>query len=160
MPDAPVSELFNIIKQQNITGLQDAAHDFYNDVMGFVHAIDWSERWLLALGGFHTLVWILALASRRNHDAQMVLLVCILGMVYVAEYLNTFAAARWREFAGQNYFDKRGVFISVMYSAPLLCASMFLLLNALRATSSLLIKVKRKEIRSAQKRKAKEAKAE
>ena len=64
----------------------------------------------------------------------MVLLVCILGMVYVAEYLNTFAAARWREFAGQNYFDKRGVFISVMYSAPLLCASMFLLLNALRAS--------------------------
>ena len=60
----------------------------------------------------------------------------------------------------QNYFDKHGVFISVMYSAPLLCVAMFTLLNALRAASSLLVSVKRREIRAAQRKKSKEAKAQ
>ena len=65
-----------------------------------------------------------------------------------AEWVNSFAAKRWDTFARQNYFDKRGVFISVMYSAPLLCAAMFLLLNALRSASKLLIQVKRQELRA------------
>ena len=160
MPEAPASTLMQILQEQNFTGLNEAAQDFYNDAMGFAHAIDWSEQWLMGLGAFHAIVWLVAIATRRNNDAQMVLLISILGMVYCAEYVNTWASQHWQEFAGQNYFDKRGVFISVMYSAPMLALALLVLLNALRHTSSLLIKVKRQELRANQRKKAKEAKVE
>lgn len=131
------------MSQFNISG---AANDFYSDMMGFFHAIDWTEQWLLGLGGFHLTLWILTIALRNSHDAQMVLLLLILGAVYAAEYINKIARERWQDFATQNYFDPRGVFISVMYSAPLLCLALFVLLNALRLASKLLIQVKKKEV--------------
>ena len=62
----------------------------------------------------------------------------------------------WAAFARQNYFDRRGVFISVMFSAPLLVLALFVLLNALRAASSLLVQVKKKELQ-AKRRKEKKA---
>ena len=49
----------------------------YADFMGFVHAVDWSERWLLGLGAFHAFVWILAILTRNADEMQMVLLVAI-----------------------------------------------------------------------------------
>ena len=153
MGDATTEKLFSLLEQANFTG---AAHDLYNDVMGFGHAIDWSERWLIGLGAFHATVWLVMIASRRNNDVQMGLLVLILGLVYSAEWINSYAGHHWETFASQNYFDRRGVFISVMFSAPLLCAAMLVLLNALRAAGSLLIQVKRREIRAAHRRKAKE----
>jgi len=151
----PKNVLEQLIEGKNVTGLSDAAHDFYNDVLGFVHAVDWNERWLLGLGAFHVFVWVVMIASRRNSDAQMVLLVTILGLVYSAEWINSLAADHWQEFARQNYFDRRGVFVSIMFSAPLLCAALLVLLNSLRAASSLLIQVKRKELRVAARAKAK-----
>lgn len=71
--------------------------------------------------------------------------------------MNRVAGENWELFAGQNYFDRRGVFISVMFSAPLLCAAFFVLLNALRSASRLLIEVKRKQIRSEIREKKKKA---
>ena len=82
------------------------------------------------------------------------------GVVYSAEAVNRFAGENWETFAGQNYFDRRGVFTSVMFSVPLLCAALFVLLNALRSASRLLISVKRKQIRSEIKAKKKGTKAE
>lgn len=158
MPDAMpahITALDQLLNGSNMTSLSEAANDFYNDVMGFAHAIDWNERWLMYLGAFHVMVWILAIGLRKSHDALMVFLVAILGSVYCAEWINTYAGQHWQSFAGQNYFDKRGVFVSVMYSGNLLMVALFVLLYALRTASSLLIKVKRKEIRANAKAKAK-----
>lgn len=128
------------------------------DVLGFYHAVDWSEPWLRGLAAFHVLVWIVAVAFRRWDNVQMLLLVGILGVVYSAETLNRLAGEQWQQFAGQNYFDKHGVFISVLFSAPLLACAMFVLLNALRSASRLLIQVKRKELRAEARRKRREEK--
>lgn len=49
------------------------------------------------------------------------------GIVYMGERLNKLGARHWRSFAGQNYFDPRGVFYSVMVSGPLMLA-MFIVL--------------------------------
>jgi hypothetical protein len=47
--------------------------------------------------------------------------VLICGSVYLAPHLNSLLAANWQLLGfSQNYFDSRGVFISAMYSAPLL----------------------------------------
>ena len=48
------------------------------DVLGFYHAVDWSEPWLRGLAAFHVLVWIVAVAFRRWDNVQMLLLVGIL----------------------------------------------------------------------------------
>ena len=80
------------------------------------------------------------------------------GTVYAAEFLNRQAAAHWQEFAGQNYFDKHGVFVSLVFCAPLLAAAFVILINALRATSRLLIEVKKRELKSKAAKKKKEKK--
>ena len=141
----PIDALEKLLASANFTG---AAQDFKSDVLGFVHAIDWSEPWIMALGAYHLIIWILVIGLRRWNDLQMIMLVLILGMVYCAEYVNRFGNEHWRSFATQNYFDKRGVFISIMFSAPMLGCSMFILLNALRSASKLLIAVKKKELRA------------
>ena len=106
---------------QNAT--RTAGQDFYSDVMGFVHAINWREPWLRGLGAFHLLVWVIVIATRHSHNLQMVCLLSVLGLTYASERINRLVASRWQEFAGQNYFDKRGVFTAVMLCLPLLCGA-------------------------------------
>ena len=139
----------------NFTGIGNMTASFMADVTGFYHAVDWSERWLLGLAAFHVLVWTIAVGFRHYDNVQIVLLLAVLGVIYCAETINRIAGENWRSFATQNYFDKRGVFISVMFSTPLLACSMFVLLNALRSASSLLIAVKRKELKAEMRRKKK-----
>eukprot|EP00966_Prymnesium_polylepis_P134620 3111417-Prymnesium_polylepis.7 len=56
---------------------KEAADSIYADVMGFYHAVDWSERWLLGLAAFHLVIWCLAIGTRKTYEVQMVLLVVI-----------------------------------------------------------------------------------
>lgn len=44
--------------------------------------------------------------------------------IYFAERINTFCQANWERFAGQDYFDKHGFFISMMLSTPLVLVLM------------------------------------
>ena len=44
---------------------------------------------------------------------------CAVVAVYLAERLNALGASHWQRFAGQNYFDPNGVFVSTVLSAPL-----------------------------------------
>merc|ERR1712194_738295 len=130
-----------------------------DDVMGFYHAVDWSEPWLKGLLAFHVTVWVLAIATRKLNDVQIVMLLSILALVYFAETINRVAGENWESFAGQQYFDKRGVFVSVVLSTPLLFASFFILINALRGAATLLIQVKKMEFKEDAKKKSKAAKA-
>lgn len=130
---------------------------FVDDVLGFYHAIDWSERWLLALLLFHLCVWLVVVGTRRHNTVQMVLLVALLAVVRAAEWINGVAGRHWELFASQQYFDKHGVFVSVMLSVNLLLAAFFILGNALRASVAMLIEVKKKEFKHEAKRKAKAA---
>ena len=72
--------------------------------------------------------------SRHAYLARVRVLA--VGLIYCAERLNRLASENWKEFAMQNYFDERGVFVSVMLSAPLLCVAFFILLNALRGAAT------------------------
>lgn len=79
------------------------------------------------------------------------------GLVSAAKWVNNLGDAYWKDFAGQNYFDERGVFISVMFSMPLLVLAFCMLVNALRMAASLLIEVKKLQLKAKRKRRAKQS---
>jgi len=119
------------------------------DFLAFYHAITWSDKGFLILLFFHLLIVSLAISLRRNTDASIALFVLICATVLVASYINSFLAERWKSTGlfTQNYFDERGNFISLFFSAPLLLIVFGQMIYSLVVASSLLIKVKRAELR-------------
>ena len=60
--------------------------------------------------------------------------------VYLAERLNRFLGKNWKSFSSQNYFDPSGLFMSVLWSGPLLVISMIILVSIfLHITFSVLV---------------------
>ncbi|XP_052107770.1 uncharacterized protein LOC107458994 [Arachis duranensis] len=58
--------------------------------------------------------------------------------VYLAERLNTVLRMNWKSFSSQNYFDPNVLFMSVLWSGPLLVIAMIILasLNGFGAVAS------------------------
>lgn len=53
-------------------------------------------------------------------------------LVYSAERLNALGTRHWQKFAGQNYFDTRGIFTSALLSAPLMITMFAVLVRCSR----------------------------
>ncbi|KAJ1418350.1 Transmembrane protein [Sesbania bispinosa] len=124
-------------------GLGPALDNF----MGFFHAIDWKEPWLMGLLAFHVGLLLVAIISRKNTNFQMLLFLLTLAGVYLAERLNSFLGKNWKSFSGQNYFDPSGLFMSVLWSGPLLVIAMIILINTLFSLCYLIVRWKRAELR-------------
>uniref|UniRef100_A0A7N2KV86 Transmembrane protein 18 n=1 Tax=Quercus lobata TaxID=97700 RepID=A0A7N2KV86_QUELO len=58
------------------TGLRPA----YDNFIGFFHAIDWKEPWLMGLMGFHVVLLLLTIFSRKNVNFQMCLFLLAYSM--------------------------------------------------------------------------------
>mmetsp|Transcript_36466 Transcript_36466/g.85697 ORF Transcript_36466/g.85697 Transcript_36466/m.85697 type:complete len:209 (-) Transcript_36466:108-734(-) len=119
---------------------------FWNGVQSFVAAVDWNESWIIGLMCFHALSLVLAITTRNNSTFQMILFCFLMGTVYMAEPLNRFLGEHHKSFSTQNYFDKHGVFMSTVWSTPMLLVGCVMLVQSLYNASSLLIKVKRAEL--------------
>ena len=63
-----------------------------------------------------------------------------------SEDLNTYAAANWRSFSTQNYFDKNGVFFCTIVSVPLLFNAGFMAIWGIYQCGGTLITLKRKQL--------------
>lgn len=50
-------------------------------------------------------------------------------LVYTSERLNKMLGGQWQTFAGQPYFDKNGIFISAVLSAPLVLDMLVILVG-------------------------------
>ncbi|KAL3689300.1 hypothetical protein R1sor_015609 [Riccia sorocarpa] len=120
---------------------------FWEPILAFVHAVDWTEPWLIALMSTHIVLLVLAVLTRRNNNAQMTLFFSGLICVYFAERLNTILDRNWKKFARQPYFDRHGVFLSTVWSMPLLCMTTLVLVNSLFSLAKLMVKWKRAELR-------------
>jgi transmembrane protein 18 len=86
---------------------------------------------------------------------RLCMLIVIGIIVRSSEYLNTWGADHWEEFATQDYFDRRGVFVGIMVSGPLLLDSLIMLFLFVSEAGSLLVQVKKQEMKH--KKKAKES---
>ncbi|XP_014670986.1 PREDICTED: transmembrane protein 18-like, partial [Priapulus caudatus] len=123
--------------------------------------IDWSEPWLIGLIAVHLLCSLMVFTSRNYVNIQAFLFVGFLGLVFFAENINEKGSEHWRSFSRQQYFDSKGIFISLVFSVPLLLNSLILIILWLYQTIGLLIHVKsaklKQQMREAQR--AKEANA-
>jgi hypothetical protein len=115
----------------------------------FRSAINWSEKFVLGLIAFQIVMFFLCIyVSRKDRGLapRLTLLVIIAIVIKSAEWLNAMGEEHWESFASQDYFDKRGVFVGIMLSGPLLFDSLLMLVFFMREASLLLVEVKRTEI--------------
>ncbi|KAK7271023.1 hypothetical protein RJT34_26603 [Clitoria ternatea] len=138
-----MADLVQKLSSELRTGLRPA----YDNFIGFFHAIDWKEPWLIGLLTFHVVLLLVVISSRKKTNFQMFLFLLTLAGVYFAESLNRSLGKNWKSFAGQNYFDPNGLFMSVLWSGPLLVISMIILINTLFSLCYLIVRWKRAELR-------------
>lgn len=127
-------------------------------IHGFINAIDWTEPWLLCLLSSYVLLLIIVVSTRRQVNLQTAIFLLSLAGIYFAERINGIASRNWRHFASQDYFDSHGVFMSTLFSGPLLVISIVVLVNMLITLTQLMVKWKRAELKH--KARAARAKAE
>ncbi|KAF3783193.1 Transmembrane protein [Nymphaea thermarum] len=138
-----LSDLFDKVRGEIRSGSQPAIDNF----IGFFHAIDWKEPWLISLLIFHVIIVVVAITSRKHSNFQMILFLLALGGVYLAENINHLLGSNWRKFAGQNYFDPNGLFLSVLWSGPLLIIAIIILVNTLFNLCYLIVRWKKAELK-------------
>ncbi|CAG8471448.1 8875_t:CDS:2 [Funneliformis mosseae] len=120
---------------------------FVESVQSFINAVDWSQPWLWTLLGFHVITLFTIFKLRNNTTSLAVITFGSMLFVGLAKPINTLAHDNWQKFSIDNYFDKSGFFISMVFSFPLLCNSMFGIVLILNEVLHLLRKVKIAQIK-------------
>jgi hypothetical protein len=116
----------------------------------FKAAITWTETFIQCLVAFQIFMFFLCLwVSRKDRGLTFrVTVMTFIGiLVRSAEWLNNFGAKNWKKYCTQNYFDKKGSFIAIMFCGPLLLDCLMMLLFFVKEAGQLLIVVKKGEIR-------------
>lgn len=124
----------------------------------FYKAVDWSEYWLIGLIIFHTVTFLCVLTTRKYTNFQVVLFLLLLGLAFASEQVNIVGAKYWRMFAREQYFDSAGLFITVVYSGPILLNCFILTVLWLWTAGKMLIVVKRGQLKERRKKEAEDKK--
>ena len=141
-------------------------------VRRFIAAIDWNEPFFMYLGGFHLLFLLFSLymifgykgGVGKNPMGALILIIVSAGLVLLASPLNNLGREYHEtlfpvpvtidEKTGAmtvgavpgNYFDEDGLFISGVYSAPLMLIAFCAQIRLLIAVSSMMISVKKRQL--------------
>ncbi|XP_017766986.1 PREDICTED: transmembrane protein 18 isoform X1 [Eufriesea mexicana] len=116
-------------------------------ILPFLQSIEWRDPWLVFLLIFHIAITMTALMTRNHANFQIVLFLALLLLVYFSESINEVAASNWMLFSKQQYFDSNGLFISVVFSVPILMNCMVMIASWLYQSSQLMTSLKRAQLR-------------
>ncbi|KAL7988025.1 hypothetical protein Chor_006944 [Crotalus horridus] len=103
---------------------------------------DWSEPWILTLVFFHIVCLLFTYLSFQHYRFQIGLFLSIMILVFCAEYINEVAAANWRFFSKHQYFDSQGMFISLVFSTPLLLNGILIVIAWVYKTVNVMTELK------------------
>ncbi|CAD7014945.1 transmembrane protein 18 [Ceratitis capitata] len=120
-----------------------------NEITGYwsyLSSIDWNDPWLIGLIAMHVLTTVTTLATRNHTNFQIFLFLILLSAAYCSESINEIAAAKWSSFSKQQYFDSNGLFISTVFSIPILLNCMLIIGAWLYNSLQLLVKLKRAQL--------------
>ncbi|KAK7788491.1 hypothetical protein R5R35_011933 [Gryllus longicercus] len=123
------------------------AVDEIDGIWTFIQSIDWHDPWLMGLVLFHVTITLMTLLTRNHSNFQVLLFFSLLLLVYFSESINEIAANNWSLFSNQQYFDTKGMFISLVFSVPILLNCMIMVANWLWQSSQLMTKLKRAQLR-------------
>ncbi|XP_055629564.1 transmembrane protein 18 [Toxorhynchites rutilus septentrionalis] len=121
-----------------------------NEIKGFlsfIQSIDWYDPWLIGLIAFHICITTTAVLTRKCGNFQVFLFLVLLLMVYFSESINEYAAVNWRIFSKQQYFDDKGLFISVVFSVPILLNCMLMVGSWHYQSTQLMTRLKTAQLR-------------
>ena len=131
----------------NDTMSEDQVKSPIDGILPFLQSIEWRDPWLALLLTFHIAVTMTALMTRNHANFQIMLFLALLLLVYFSESINEVAASNWMLFSRQQYFDSNGLFISVVFSVPILMNCMIMIASWLYQSSQLMTSLKRAQLR-------------
>ncbi|XP_066142228.1 transmembrane protein 18 [Euwallacea fornicatus] len=115
--------------------------------VSFLASIDWKDPWLIGLFTFHLSIFMMALLTRNYGNFQALLFFILLLLVYFSENINAMASSHWKLFSRQQYFDSNGLFISVVFSMPILINCMLMVGNWLYQSTQLMTTLKTAQLK-------------
>jgi len=117
-----------------------------DSIYTFLSHVDWSEPFLQGIVTFHVICLVLILCTRRKVWFQGAFFTILLISISLTEYANKWLAENFKMFLKLQYFDSHGMFISLLYSSPVLVNCVLILINWFYISGDMLVKVKRKQI--------------
>ncbi|XP_049866988.1 transmembrane protein 18 [Pectinophora gossypiella] len=118
-----------------------------SDFISYIRSIEWRDPWLIALLSFHVLVTFTCFSTRNYGNFQVILFITLLLLVYFSESINEVAAKNWALFSRQQYFDSKGLFISVVFSIPILLNCMIMVGSWLYQSTQMMAKLKTAQLK-------------
>ncbi|XP_023225578.1 transmembrane protein 18-like [Centruroides sculpturatus] len=116
-------------------------------ILSILKDVEWTEPWIIILMMTHGFITFLTLVTRHHGNFQAGFFCILLLLVYFSETLNEIAAKNWKYFARHQYFDSSGLFISIVFSTPLLLNCLVMVGQWLWTSGNLMVKLKQAQLR-------------
>ncbi|XP_063407632.1 transmembrane protein 18-like isoform X1 [Mytilus trossulus] len=117
----------------------------------YLASIDWTDPWFRYLLLFHVICCLTTIVIRKKSNIQFIYFGFLIVMVYLSEYINEWAAKNYKSFSRQQYFDSNGLFISTVFSTPILINCLIMVIMWLLNMSKLMSEVRYVKHRSKRK---------